>query len=77
MMHNFPGFPMMYPYGVWLLWPIARYVFSIIVGVWIYRDSAVRRNPSAVLWVIGAIVSWIPALVIYLIVRPDYRTTQQ
>lgn len=81
MMHDFPnipGLPMLFPYGLWIiLWPIYRIVIPIIVGVWMHQDAATRRNPSSVLWVLGAIVSWIPALVIYLIVRPDYRTSEQ
>ena len=58
---------------------IIIFVFLLVLAipvasaVWVFTDASRRANRNAGLWTVGALFLWFPALLIYLIVRPDFR----
>lgn len=55
--------------GVMLLIPLSVLVVSIIIAVWMYRDSVRRGDSQAVLWAVIGLLFNVLGLVIYIIVR--------
>lgn len=54
-------------------------VVPIALAVWVYRDGKRRANPHAAMhaavWAVGLAICWPVVIVVYLIVRPDFRTS--
>ncbi len=46
----------------------------ILSAIWVYRDAAARNNPNAAIWAVGTVLAWFAVIVVYLVVRPDYRS---
>lgn len=67
----------------WQEWLVVLLVMSlcliapIIAAIWVYHDAKSRRNDAAAIWTVGTALAWLPVLIVYLIVRPDYREKQQ
>jgi len=49
----------------------------ILAALWVYRDAMSRNNPNAVIWTVGTVLAWFAVLIVYLIVRPDFRSERQ
>ena len=48
----------------------------IITALWVYHDAKARQNTSATVWAVGAVLAWVPVLIVYLIVRPGTSAEQ-
>lgn len=52
------------------LFSLASWAITIALGVYIYRDAN-KRNMNGTLWLILVLISFVPAIFVYLIVRDD------
>ena len=58
-------------FGLLCVIPIAIFVVSILIAIWVYRDAE-RRGMNGVLWLIVVLIANIIGLIIYLVVRSDH-----
>lgn len=52
-------------------------ILPIATAIWVYRDATERNNKDAAIWTVGSLIAWPLVAIVYLIVRPDRRTSSQ
>ena len=58
---------------IYLMIGLVAVAIPIIAAIWVYNDAKSRQNDSAAIWAVGTVLAWFAVLIVYLIVRPDYR----
>ncbi len=59
---------------IMLMVGLVALAMPILSAIWVYRDAAARNNPNAAIWAVGTVLAWFAVIVVYLVVRPDYRS---
>lgn len=50
---------------------------QIAAAVWVYTDAVKRKNEHSVLWLLGTLFIFPIVFIVYLILRPDFRSKEQ